>query len=537
MTAPSRSSPPIAKLNVAFAMGVVLALAAIVRLQPLGASTFPLNDGGLFSHMASDLARNGFLLPRFTTYNGEAIPFAYPPLGLYLTAILSLFLGGDPTEVTRFLPAVLSTASVLAFYLVAAELLRSRWRGVVAAAAFALLPRSYMWLIVGGGVTRALGLLLALLALHQGIMMLRRHRLVHVVGTAIFGGLTALAHPQAAVFLAVSVVTLLGFHMFRGRGSVAIGQTALAGAGAFLVASPWLAAVITAHGFSTLLSAGRTGLDPGIGASQLLGLAFADSPVFDLFTALGVFGILVRIARRQWMIPSWLLLTIVLDPRAGMTYATVPLALSVVPILAEVLARVVPAHAAWASLESATPLVVLRARPASAILVVLLLFVALRTTSRSAVDQINPLHGLQPDHVTAMAWVHDHAPAEATFAVVTNRYWEGDYVSEWFPSLTGRTSVATVQGSEWSGFTTFLQRLAMFQQLQDCATRTAGCLEEWVRVWELQRPYVFVPTGQLFGPRSPTDCCPALRETLMASVDYRVIYDGPGASIFAPVNR
>jgi hypothetical protein len=512
-------------------------IGAALRFLPLGASTFPLNDGGLFARMAHDVVANGFLLPAFTSYNGEAIPFAYPPLGLYLTAISAQVLGRDAADILRWLPAALSTASVFALYLMAAELLRSRWRGLVAAAAFAVMPRSYVWLVVGGGITRALGLLLALLALHQGILMLRRHRPAYVAGTAAFGGLTALAHPQAAVFLAVSLLTLLVFHAFGGRAAASLGRMALAGVGALLIAFPWLFAVITMHGLPTLLAAARTGFDPGSGADQLLGLAFADSPVLDLLTALGVLGVMVRIARRQWMVPTWLLLTIFIDPRAGATYATVPLALSVVPILGEILSRMVPVQRKSTVAASSTTPAQLWRYPAAAILALLVLFVALRTASRTAVSEIYPLHGLQPDHVAAMAWISRNEGEDATFAVVTGRAWESDYLSEWFPVLANRISVATVQGSEWTGIDSFLERLAMDRQLQDCATRTKTCIASWVSGWDQEGAHLFLPKGQLFGPSSPTDCCPALRETLAASADFRVIYDGPGATIFAPANN
>jgi hypothetical protein len=484
--------------------------------------------------MAGDLTANGFLLPGFTSYNGGAIPFAYPPLAFYLTAVLGQILGKDSVDVLHWLPAALATASVLAVYLMASELLRARWRGVVVAAAFAFMPRSYMWLIVGGGITRALGLLLALLALHQGILMLRRRRPAYVVGTAAFGGLTALAHPQAAVFLTVSLLTLLAFHVFRGRIASSIGLMALAGVGGLLVASPWLFAVISRHGLATLLTAGRTGFDLGTGTGQLFGLAFADSPVLDLMTALGVLGILVRIARRQWMVPTWLLLTVLVDPRAGMTYATVPLSLSVVPILGELFSRMVPTQGSSVTVESATVPVFLRRHRAVAILSTLILFVVLRTASRTAVSEVNPLHGLQPDHVTAMSWVVDNTDADAAFVVITDRYWEGDYLSEWFPVMAERRSLATVQGSEWRGFKAFVDRLAQFRQLQNCANRTVTCLDDWVVRWKQPSAYVFLPKGRLFGPTSPIDCCAALRETLALSDRYRLVYDGPGASIFAP---
>lgn len=539
MTAAGTAVPArrISDLNLGFALLTVLLVAGVVRFLPLEVSAFPLNDGGLFARMAGDLTNNGFLLPGFTTYNGEAIPFAYPPLGLYLTGVLSLLSGGDPIAVVRWLPAALSTAAVLAIYLMAAELLRSKWHGVVAAGAFAVMPRSYEWLIVGGGVTRSLGLLLSLFALQQGILMLRTHRPVHVVTTAVLGGLTLLSHPQAAVFLAVSLLTLVAFHAFRGRGVTVVAQLALAGLGGLLVAAPWLFVVVATHGTEPLLSAGRTALDPAVGAGQLLGLSFADTAVLDLMTALGVLGIVVRIARGQWMIPVWLILTVLIDPRAGSTYATVPLALSVVPILGELLQRMIPARGGTGTLDSEPLPRVVRTHRAASIVIVLLLFVTLRTAARTAVDPLSPLRGLEVDHVAAMQWVRANADDGATFAVVTGRAWESDYLSEWFPVLADRSSLATVQGSEWTGIDSYLDRLAMYRQLQRCASGTATCLESWVSGWGVDGAHVFLPKGRLFGPSSATDCCPALRETLVTSADYRVIYDGPGATIFAPADR
>ncbi|HZW02660.1 MAG TPA: hypothetical protein VFF68_01935, partial [Anaerolineaceae bacterium] len=61
-----------------------VAFGVLVRLLPVLSSPFPLNDGGLFYRMAADIAQAGFRLPEFTSYNHAGIPFAYPPLGLYL---------------------------------------------------------------------------------------------------------------------------------------------------------------------------------------------------------------------------------------------------------------------------------------------------------------------------------------------------------------------------------------------------------------------------------------------------------------------
>jgi hypothetical protein len=366
--------------------------------------------------------------------------------------------------------------------------------------------------------------------------MMRTQRPTNVVGTALLGGLTLLSHPQAAVFLAASLLILVGFHVYRGQLRTIATNLVLAGLGGLLVATPWLVAVIATHGPAPLLSAGSSSIDPGVGLNQLLGLRFADASVLDVMTALGVLGVIVRIARNQWMIPLWLVVTLLIDPRAGSTFATVPLALSVVPILGELVQRTVVAGGAAGSLDTDTLPSLMRRHRAVSIILALLLFVTLRTASRTAVDPLDPMYGLAKDHVTAMRWIATHTEAGARFAVVTGRTWESDYISEWFPALAERTSVGTVQGSEWRGLPAFLERLATNRQLQNCADKTAACFDNWAAGWNEPSTYAFLPKGALFGPRSATDCCAALRETLRLADRYTLVYDGPGATIFAPVN-
>ncbi len=68
--------------------------------------------------MVEDLRANHFSLPFFASYNGGYIPFVYPPFGLYLTGVLA-HLGFDPLALFRWLPGILSTLSIPAFYLLA----------------------------------------------------------------------------------------------------------------------------------------------------------------------------------------------------------------------------------------------------------------------------------------------------------------------------------------------------------------------------------------------------------------------------------
>ena len=70
--------------------GLTLFLSILIRIFPETLTSFPINDGGMFMVMARELRLNGFALPAYTSYNNFNIPFAYPPLGLYVTGFLSV---------------------------------------------------------------------------------------------------------------------------------------------------------------------------------------------------------------------------------------------------------------------------------------------------------------------------------------------------------------------------------------------------------------------------------------------------------------
>ncbi len=116
-------------------------LGVLVRIAPTLLARSTINDGGMFFAMIEDIQANHFLLPAFTSYNHLNIPFAYPPLSLYLGALLSA--PGIPTaDIVRWLPPIVSSLSILAFYWMASRMLGSRPTAALATVAYALMPRS-----------------------------------------------------------------------------------------------------------------------------------------------------------------------------------------------------------------------------------------------------------------------------------------------------------------------------------------------------------------------------------------------------------
>jgi hypothetical protein len=143
-----------------------------------------------------------------------------------------------------------------------------------------------------------------------------------------------------------------------------------------------------------------------------------------------------------------------------------------------------------------------------------------------------------------MLWLRESTPADSRFLVLTGPQpgaWL-DSRTEWFPALTRRRSLATVQGSEWLGGGRGIPRsIDRYEKLQLCGDKTVACLEAWSRDTALRFTHVVLPVApsdeeQLesvysFKPRR--DCCAALRYSIAASGDYTLIFENEAVQIYA----
>jgi len=516
-------------------------IGALARLAHVSSVDFPLNDGGLFCTMTQDLLASRLAWPLYTSYNGMRLPFVYPPLPFYLAALASLLANAPPVDVLRLLPALFSILTIPAVYLLSWGVLRSRAQSLYATIAYALLPRSFLWLIMGGGLTRAPGLLFAILTLCCALEMYAGRRRSVVPWVILFGGLTVLCHPEAAWFASFSAVLLW---LLYGRDRETLKLSLAAGVGVLLVTTPWWVVVITRHGLATLIAAFATGGQNWLAWFPLLTLSFAEETFVDLMTTIGLLGAFLSFARRKWFLPLWVALIVLLDPRSAGTYAVIPLAMLAGLALDAMLLPAIDraaAAAASAKLPAALASQPESDRPpvrapalVSRIMLAVLVFYALFSALSVRLLRYRILDVLSADDRQAMTWVREHTPPDARFLVITDPIvWSTDCVSEWFPTLTERVSVATVQGYEWVPDSGFRKQLIRYGGLQECATSDARCVEDWARLHAAQDAYVYVRVRQVKADSGVTrPVLMAVRESLAASQSYRLVYDGPGATVF-----
>lgn len=519
-------APDDRRYRIALVLAVLLGVA--VRAFHVLSHDFPLNDGGLFFSMVRDLQAAHYHLPAFTSYNNAAIPYAYSPLGFYLAGLLNDWTPLTLVDVFRWLPLVTSALLVVAFAELARTLLASRTAVVTSVLAFALVPRSFIWLLMGGGLTRSLGFLFALLSARVLYEMYTTRRWRWVPVLSLTAGATALSHLGTAPFVAFTGVLFL---LAYGRRRQAVLMSLAAAVGALVVSAPWWLSVIRMHGMGPFLAASATGgsifrslsLRDAVVTLAQLGLGTAES-VLAVIGMLAALGFFYSLAMRDWLLPAWWIAIVTLDARQGSTFSTVPIAL---------LAGVAVAHLLLPALRGLR-VATLRRSPGRAgwspevIVGLLLVFAAVSAVVRTPIPGgLGDMGALSPQERAAFGSVERRTPGDARLLIVAGTPWEIDRTSEWLPALTGRTSVATVQGFEWRPIGQFARKKREYNDLQRCAGWVSRCVRDWARATGQQYTHVYIP-------KSPDrDCCRLLRYSLERDPAYRLLYNGPGGELFA----
>lgn len=447
---------------------VLLAAGVGVRVLPGLFTSFPMGDGGLFAVMAGEIRAADWALPMTTSYNDAGIPFTYPPLGLYVLAAWSAMLGQTPIQVMDWWPPLLTVASMGAAWLLLSQI-TDRWTAAWATAVFALMPRSYEWLVVGGGAMRALGFVLAMLALAMLLSAARRRSVARALAAGGLAGLTVLTHPEATAF---GLVSAAAFVVLEWRYLARYGRAvALAAPVALLVVAPWLAVAVSRYGIEPYLGASGSHNQGWTALHHFLGLDTGSPLPVDPVKLIGAAGFVTLLVRRSWFIPAWYGVITLTITGAGPTYAMLPFGLAVV-VGARWLAGVLVAR--WQ-------------RPvAAAVMASAVVLAALAVQQPSS-----PTRQVSAETRQVMAWISENTPPDARFAVVSGLDWWADTESEWFPALTGRVSVGTAQGREWLDEASWNGALDAHEGLQECADGPGGCLATWQRAHLVAVDYVW----------------------------------------------
>jgi hypothetical protein len=452
-------------------------LGFVLRLSYFIGSNFPLHDGGFFYVMVKDLLANKFQLPDYSTYNQANIPFVYPPMGLYFVGLVESITGADRLQLFRFIPLLISTLTIPAFYFLALEIIKDKWAALSATVIYSLLPMGYAWLILGGGVTRAFGALFGILALAFVVSFIETGGKITAVFASIFCGFTVLSHPEWAWFLFYSIGIFIILKLITKARRVFF-RAFLLFLGTSAIVLPWLLTVIQRYGKSAI----QPLLDSGFSRlSDIINFFFINwsmepfVPVFTLFAIVGIFSLFKK---KEWFMVLWLPFVFFLQGRAAVQKAVIPLAL-------------LAGAGVKAIFDFVSTQFPRRINLRTVMMIVLGIYIYSLTGSMIYSTSFDK--PLPKQFIKGIEWIQQESPADSKILVISGTDWTQDKYSEWISALTGRESVSVVQGYEWlPGFT---DRISRYNHLQYEYSKGMADLVAWMKQTDVQADYLVFPKG------------------------------------------
>jgi len=510
--------------------GLLLAISALIfggwmRIFTALSIDFPINDGGLFYKMVQVIQANGYSLPAHFYYNGLEIPFAYPPVAFFLTAVLNSIFHIPLIDLFRFFPAVVLVLTIPAFYELAQTFLGDKLQAGIATIIFSLTPRSVTWFIMGGGITRSLGLLFLILAIRSIYLAISSSNRKYIWQAIIFCSLVVLTHPEAAVHTA-SIGILLW--LMKGRNKRGTITTFLIGGGTVILTIFWWLPLLFRFGLEPLVSAGQTGLNSVISFFYPF-VPFDEEPYITFIMVLAFFGIAIEIASKKYLLPVLFFLPFFVELRSAANVAILPMAMLASSALSQL---IIPGIATTNTSNPSMEQDIFRRRVVGGTILFLLLyalsimFTHVTTLANQRVSRSN---------LKAFEWVRNNTPPGSRFLVITGSFDPfRDWTQEWFPVLTERISLTTIQGKEWLNEHNFETLIEDFQYLQSCADSEAliACIREGTRRANINYDFIYIAKVTANVPLKDEPKATGLVAELKRSKDFMFVYETDDVAIF-----
>jgi len=434
----------------------------IPRIFVVMRSSFPLNDGGLFLTMINDLLANRFSLPSFTSYNMSNIPYVYPPFAFFFIALLHRFTAIPVIDLIHYIPVIISSFTIPLVFGIARKLRYTYIQSILGMFLFACTFRSWEWIIMGGGVTRAFGFVFSLLTVYT-MLQKKNESLKALVPTGVFLGMTILSHPEFAFFTGTFIIFLTIWK------TKSISRIFIVYLISLLIISPWLYIVLLNHGLTPIISAFQSKLNPSATFISLLIGYITDSPYTGLIPAFFILGGMVAVLQKQYIIPLWFILPFVTTPDMAFTATTIPLSLLAITGIYQIF-HLIEKHKKTSIYKQI-------------IKMGFVVYIVLQTyflNSYYASTYKYLIYSPKASDTVSLSWIQTHTDPSSAFIVLTGvEGWYNDALSEWFPALTKRKSILTVQGREWLQHQAFSTTISDRKLLTLCYSKTVSCIFDW----------------------------------------------------------
>jgi len=472
-------------------VGLAIILGAVVRAEYISNSDYPINDGGLFFQMVEDLIDNGFRLPKYTTYNLANIPYAYPPLAFYLTGWIHSCFGIQLLTLFQYLPVVVSSFTILAYYYFTNGFLDNKFYRAIATFFFAMLPRSFEWFLMGGGVTRSVGYVFAILAIYFYMKVsASNYKKAYILLAAVFSSLTILSHPVSSLFLAFSITLLF---IYSKPTKINIQKNLIMAIIVIFLTSPWWITVIMNHGVNPFIGAGSSGHVNWFEIKNIItqNYGYENTYFLTIVSVLALLGAFSGNNKNSIKLTVLLVLGYIIIPRGGVDFLTVYLATLATIGLGDILQN-------WnTSLKYKYKNIIQQIRENNKtriFLLYIIVYLFLAAYTYKYVERKDQVRLTTYDFL-AMEWIRENTEEDSALLLYPSwderRYWWNDYRAEWLPAITKRESVTTVQGYEWLP-DLFAERIIRYTDLRFCQQRGSECIKQWTEKFDIDVNFIVV---------------------------------------------
>jgi hypothetical protein len=251
-----------------------------------------------------------------------------------------------------------------------------------------------------------------------------------------------------------------------------------------------------------------------------------------MVSAFGLIGIAASLARKGYLLPAWIVLTFVLERRNAPNVAILPLCMLGASAVATI---ILPAIDQGFRKETESSKNSGLGVPGF----LFLLFISFYSLGSMAYANTQlARRTLSPADREAFAWIRENTPPGSRFVVLTGEQdLFADAVTEWFPILTGRTSLTTLQGAEWNETRVFAQRILQIQGMQAClrGINLIACLDRLRLLPQLHYQFLYISSC----PQNDDRCFGSMisegdssTTQLNQPAEYRLIYHLDHVSIF-----
>ncbi len=507
-------------------------LALAIRSYAIFSSNLPLNDGGMFYVMVEDLVVNNFSIPRFTNYNFFNIPYTYSPLAFYLTAFIWKITNIELLSLFRFLPLLFSLFSIPVFFEITKKITKSTKISLWTLLFYVTSPRSFQTIISGGGLTRSLGFFFALLTINYSIDLYQKKDKKSILLTSIFAGLCILTHIENAAFAFSSVGAVFFASKIKLKDIL---NSLVVVFFSVLFISPFILQVFDLHGALTpfahafhgnLSISDKTYLWNTFSGSQLSYLFYMSENQFSLVPLLAIIGLFYAIVTKEKFLIMWTLFLIAFGSRMAHLAMALPLSIFSSIALVKVLLP---------SLFSLDLKNIYFNKHKKQFISCFIIILSLFSASSSFGHKNTPINAISNTQENTMNWIKLNTPKGSKFIVITpmpSWIWFADRLPEWFPALAKRQSIATPQGKEW--LTDFRGALRLNEEMKKCNNSDVNCLENTANRFGMNFDHIYIPSDLKLEPDFD-ECCTLLKDSIMKSQNYQLIYSSDGELVFAKI--